>query len=90
MQCKVADLLLSLKDSASKKDPFKQYSDLEQQGAKIVWGDPSDTNSIPEGPFEIVYDNNGKSLETCQPLIDKFKVGKPVPSESHMLLVWTG
>lgn len=40
-----------------------------------MWGDPTNPAHYPEGPFDIVYDNNGKDLETCQPLIDHFKVG---------------
>lgn len=42
-------------------------------GLQVVWGDPTNPAHYPEGPFDIVYDNNGKDLETCQPLIDHFK-----------------
>ncbi|KAL4429050.1 hypothetical protein ABPG77_006089 [Micractinium sp. CCAP 211/92] len=55
----------------SAKAPFSQYSSL--RGAQVVWGDPTNPAHYPEGPFDIVYDNNGKDLETCQPLIDHFK-----------------
>ena len=39
----------------------------------ITWGDPTDTSALPEGPFDVVYDNNGKTLDVCQPAIDAFK-----------------
>jgi hypothetical protein len=55
----------------SKKAPFSQY---EQLGAQVVWGSPTDPASIPAGAFDVVYDNNGKDLEACKPLIDHFKV----------------
>lgn len=55
-----------------KKAPFSQYASL--QGATIAWGNPTDTASYPAGDFDVVYDNNGKDLETCQPAIDHFKV----------------
>jgi hypothetical protein len=40
----------------------------------VVWGSPADPAAYPAGPFDVVYDNNGKKLEDCQPLIDHFKV----------------
>jgi nucleoside-diphosphate-sugar epimerase len=55
------------------KAPFSQYKNLEQQGATVVWGNPADAGSIPDGDFDIVYDNNGKSMDACQPMIDHFK-----------------
>lgn len=60
----------------SKKAPYSQYSDLEKEGATIVWGDPTSESDFPSDSFDVVYDNNGKSLETCQPLINKFKVAQ--------------
>lgn len=57
-----------------KKAPFSQYADLEAQGATVVWGNPADASAIPDEAFDVVYDNNGKDLEACQPLIDRFKV----------------
>ncbi len=54
------------------KAPFSQYDSL--QGAKIHWGSPSDSSAIPPGDFDVVYDNNGKDMEACKPLIDAFKV----------------
>jgi len=56
------------------KAPFSQYDSLQQQGAKVHWGSPSDSSAIPSGDFDVVYDNNGKDLEACKPLIDAFKV----------------
>ena len=40
----------------------------------MQWGDPADSSAIPQGDFDVVYDNNGKTLEACKPLIDNFKV----------------
>lgn len=56
------------------KAPYNQYDTLQQQGAKIVWGNPSDSSAIPSGDFDVVYDNNGKDMDACKPLIDAFKV----------------
>lgn len=53
-----------------KKAPFCQYASL---GADIVWGSPTDPSALPSGPFDVVYDNNGKDLDACKPLIDHFK-----------------
>lgn len=55
-----------------KKTPFSQYPSLE--GIKVVWGKPTDTSAYPSEKFDIVYDNNGKDLDTCKPAIDHFKV----------------
>lgn len=65
--------LVSVTQSKSKgKAPFSQYDSL--QGAKIHWGSPSDSSAIPSGDFDVVYDNNGKDMDACKPLIDAFKV----------------
>lgn len=56
------------------KAPYSQYDSLQQQGAKIHWGSPSDSSAIPSGDFDVVYDNNGKDMDACKPLIDAFKV----------------
>lgn len=55
------------------KDPYSQYDSLAAEGVTIQFGDPADAGSLPDGPFDIVYDNNGKKLEVCQPAIDKYK-----------------
>ncbi len=68
-------------DKLSKKAPFSQYSSLG--GAEVVWGSPTDPATYPKGSFDVVYDNNGKDLETCKPLIDHFKVG----SRASQLLI---
>ena len=71
------------------KAPYSQYDSLKQQGAKIHWGSPSDSNAIPSGDFDVVYDNNGKDMDACKPLIDAFKVvtrlvkTQPLPSPLH-------
>lgn len=52
------------------KAPFSQYGELERQGARVVWGSPTDPATWPPGAFDVVYDNNGKDLESCWPLMD--------------------
>jgi hypothetical protein len=71
-----------MQEKVSKKEPFSLYPSLEERGVQIVWGDPQDASSAPSGDFEVVYDNNGKKLETCQPLIDKYKAIYPSPGPS--------
>lgn len=53
------------------KAPFNQYASLS--GVKVKFGSPTDYTTFPEGPFDVVYDNNGKDLESCKPLIDASK-----------------
>jgi len=55
----------------TQKAPFNQYSSV--RGLKVHWGSPVDYSTYPEGPFDVVYDNNGKDLDSCQPLIDAAK-----------------
>jgi len=61
------------KAKSESKAPYSQYGDLESQGVSITWGDPIDPAALPEGPFHVVYDNNGKTLDVCKPAIDAFK-----------------
>jgi nucleoside-diphosphate-sugar epimerase len=35
----------------------------------VLWGNPADPAAIPAGPFDTVYDNNGKDMDACQALI---------------------
>lgn len=58
----------------SSKAPFSQYGALAERGASVVWGSPTDPSSLPSQDFDVVYDNNGKDTEACQPMIDAFKV----------------
>ena len=51
------------------KAPFSEYGST---GAEIVWGSPVDPSSYPTGEFDVVYDNNGKDLDACKPLIDHY------------------
>lgn len=67
-------LCLLVQEKTKKKAPYNQYDGLEQKGVKIQWGSPSDSSAIPSGDFDIVYDNNGKDMDACKPLIDAFKV----------------
>ncbi len=60
-------------EKVTKKGPYTQYGALEAEGVNITWGDPADAAALPEGPFDVVYDNNGKTLDVCQPAIDAFK-----------------
>lgn len=55
------------------KAPFSQY---EKLGVEVMWGNPTQPGATlgdKAGSFDIVYDNNGKDLEACKPLIDFFK-----------------
>lgn len=61
-----------VQDKLEGKAPFSQYSSLS--GANVVWGNPTDASSYPSDQFDIVYDNNGKDLDTCKIPIDHFKV----------------
>ena len=51
------------------QNPFSQYASL---GAEVVWGSPANPEDFPAGSYDVVYDNNGKDLENCQPLIDRY------------------
>lgn len=59
------------RDKLSQKPPFNQYSSL--YGVDVHWGSPTDPWSYPQKSFDVVYDNNGKDLDACKPLIDHFK-----------------
>ena len=72
MKPKSARSQVSMQDKLEGKAPFSQYSSLS--GANIIWGSPTDTSAYPSDSFDIVYDNNGKDLETCKVAIDHFKV----------------
>eukprot|EP00884_Botryococcus_braunii_P000837 jgi/Botrbrau1/10754/Bobra.180_2s0019.1 len=61
-------------EKLSKKAPFSQYSKLANKGLQVVYGDPTNPRSYPAGSFDVVYDNNGKDLDTCKTLIDAYKV----------------
>lgn len=54
------------------KDPFKQYGSV--RGLKVHYGSATDYSTYPEGPFDVVYDNNGKDMDSCKMLIDAAKV----------------
>lgn len=64
---------LGKQEKTTKKAPYNQYSALESEGVSITWGNPADASALPEGPFDVVYENNGKTLDVCQPAIDAFK-----------------
>jgi hypothetical protein len=74
-----------MQSKAKAKDPYSQYDKLASEGVSISWGNPADASSLPDGPFDIVYDNNGKALDVCKAAIDKYKVihalhfARPVP-----------
>jgi len=58
------------KEKLKNKGPFAQYPELAKQGVEIVWGNPTDPSTYPKGPFDYVFDNNGKDMDSCKPLID--------------------
>jgi hypothetical protein len=55
-------------------------------GLKVKWGNPTDYSTFPEGPFDVVYDNNGKDMDSCKPAIDASKVSIAAVSFSPRLL----
>jgi hypothetical protein len=68
----VSVLIVQVKISS--KAPYNQYKRLADKGVKVVYGNPADPSTYPPGKFDVVYDNNGKDLDTCKPLIDLYKV----------------
>jgi len=53
------------------KEPFCRWGELRDLGVATVWGEPADCAAVTGGEqFDVVVDNNGKDLETCQPVID--------------------
>jgi hypothetical protein len=73
----------SLQAKLSKKAPFSQYSSVK--GLKVFYGDPADLSTYPEPDFDVVYDNNGKDLAACGPIIDACAV-RPAAFNSEPLL----
>lgn len=63
-----------VQEKVTKKAPYNQYDKLEAEGVSIAWGNPADASVLPEGPFDVVYDNNGKNMDACKTAIDAFKV----------------
>lgn len=63
--------------SLAEKDPFAQYEVVAKnnpppRGLKIEYGSATDPSTYPSGTFDIIVDNNGKSMAECQPLIDTY------------------
>lgn len=63
--------------SLEEKEPFSQYAVVAKnnpppRGLQVAWGNPADPATYPSGTFDIIIDNNGKSMEECQPLIDTY------------------
>lgn len=63
--------------SLEEKDPFAQYAVVAKnnpppRGLQIEYGSPTDPSTYPEGAFDVIVDNNGKSMAECQPLIDTY------------------
>lgn len=54
------------------KAPFNQYTNVS--GLNVAWGKPTDPSTYPSGKFDVIYDNNGKDMESCKALIDTAKV----------------
>jgi len=61
-----------LQAKIANKAPFDQYSSV--RGLKVHYGSANDYSTYPEGPFDVVYDNNGKDMDSCKMLIDAAKV----------------
>jgi nucleoside-diphosphate-sugar epimerase len=55
------------KEKLVKKSPCDQYSSVP--GLKVEWDSPANTAKYAAGA-DFVYDNNGKDLDACGPVID--------------------
>ncbi|KAG0603764.1 hypothetical protein M758_10G119000 [Ceratodon purpureus] len=56
-----------------KKQPFSRFNELREIGVQTVWGEPSDLGAALgniQAPFDVVLDNNGKTLDVVQPVAD--------------------
>ena len=67
-------ICLGLSHACMLMQPHCLPSFSPREGVQIVWGNPLDPATFPSSKFDIVYDNNGKDMEACKPLIDTFKV----------------
>jgi nucleoside-diphosphate-sugar epimerase len=67
------------RDKLVKKAPCDQYAGVK--GLKVEWDAPSNTAKYAAG-CQFVYDNNGKDLEACGPVIDAALANK-----SHYVFV---
>ena len=74
LRASVAASLCGAQAKLSKKGPYAQYSQLESEGVKVVFGNPEDKAALPSEKFDVIYDNNAKKLEVNQVLIDLAKV----------------
>ncbi len=52
-------------------------------GARVEFGSPTNPRTYPQGRFSVVYDNNGKDLDSCKPLIDNFAVSCTAQHRGH-------
>ncbi|XP_024371883.1 chloroplast stem-loop binding protein of 41 kDa a, chloroplastic [Physcomitrium patens] len=54
-----------------KKQPFSRFNELREIGVETVWGEPSDLGAaVGSASFDVVLDNNGKTLDVVQPVAD--------------------
>jgi len=54
-----------------KKQPFSRFNELREIGVTTVWGEPSDVGAaVGSATFDVVLDNNGKTLDVVQPVAD--------------------
>lgn len=70
--CKVTICTMCEQDSKKMlKEPFTRFEELSELGVKTVWGSPTSLEeSTGEGKFDVVIDNNGKNMESVQPVAD--------------------
>eukprot|EP00854_Cymbomonas_tetramitiformis_P007651 gene7651-9115_t len=52
------------------KPPFTRFSELRDVGVNTIWGEPSDMAAASSNAFDVVIDNNGKTLQAVQPVAD--------------------
>lgn len=65
--------ILTVGDESSdkmKKPPFSRFSELRDLGVETVWGEPADIGALGLSSFDVVLDNNGKTLEVVKPVAD--------------------
>jgi NAD(P)H-hydrate repair Nnr-like enzyme with NAD(P)H-hydrate epimerase domain len=61
--------ILTVGDESSdkmKKPPFSRFSELRDLGVETVWGEPADIGVLGLSSFDVVLDNNGKTLEVVK------------------------
>ena len=59
--CCAAAAAMPLLHAAAAAAGLARQARLLPPSVQVVWGNPTDASSIPAGPFDVVYDNNGEA-----------------------------